>query len=252
MSRVGAVGSVVVNETARVIGWVKRDRRVSLGSKPAVKVNLGCGLQVAPEWVNVDGSPNALIAQGPAWLYPLAYHLSGAKAYYPADYYVSTLRDHTFVYHNLEYGIPLEGDTADFVYTSHFLEHLDRSVGRTLLSECLRVLKPGGVLRVVVPDLEVAWEMYRHGDKERMIHDFFFAEEVSGFGNHRYAYDFEMLSGVLDSLGFTDVEQKRYREGATPDLELLDNREDYSLFVEAVKPGRAGTGSLTVPEPGSG
>jgi predicted SAM-dependent methyltransferase len=46
------------------------------------------------------------------------------------------------------------------VYHSHLLEHLTCEQGRRLLEECLRVLEQGGVLRVVVPDLESATRAY--------------------------------------------------------------------------------------------
>ena len=56
--------------------------------------------------------------------------------------------------HDLAKGIPFESETVDAVYHSHFLEHLDRDVARTFLLEVKRVLKPGGIHRIVVPDLE--------------------------------------------------------------------------------------------------
>lgn len=226
----------MVNQATRFGGWAKRNQRVKLPINGQIKVNLGCGLQVAPGWVNIDGSLNALVANSPRWTHSLAYGLSGARDFYDKDYYRDTLQKNLFVHHDLIYGIPLENQIADFVYSSHFLEHLDRQKGRRLLEECFRVLKPGGSLRIAVPDLERAWEMYHHGEKERMIHDFFFTDEGSGFGQHRYAYDYEMLSGILREIGFTRIKRTEVREGDTPDLQFLDNREDYTLFVEARRP----------------
>src|SRR5205823_4694013 len=55
---------------------------------------------------------------------------------------------------NLLLGIPFENETFDVVYHSHMLEHLERKEAMVFLQECLRVLRPEGVLRVVVPDLE--------------------------------------------------------------------------------------------------
>jgi SAM-dependent methyltransferase len=218
------------------VGWAKRKRRVHLATNGEVKINLGCGLHVAPGWINIDGSLNALIASSPAWLHPVAYKLSGSRQYYTKDAYCAILGKHVFIHHNLAYGIPLQDKTTDFVYSSHFLEHLDKQSGRRLLEECWRVLRPGGVLRLAVPDLELAWEMYRRGDKEQMIHDFFFAEEATGFAQHRYAYDFAMLRDLLSEIGFDEIRRAKFQEGATPDLDILDNREDYTLFVEARRP----------------
>lgn len=56
--------------------------------------------------------------------------------------------------HNLLNGIPFDNEMFDCVYHSHVLEHFSKKDGRNLLSECFRVLKKGGILRIAVPDLE--------------------------------------------------------------------------------------------------
>ena len=57
-------------------------------------------------------------------------------------------------FHDLRTPLPFPDNYADAIYCSHFLEHLDVKKADKFLSECLRCLKPGGVLRVVVPDFE--------------------------------------------------------------------------------------------------
>ena len=88
----------------------------------ATRINLGCGsvFVESPEWINLD-----FTASSPA------------------------VRQA-----NLLGRLPLESDTAQLVYASHFLEHIPRSDIHAFLRECLRVLRPGGVLRLVLPDLE--------------------------------------------------------------------------------------------------
>lgn len=83
-------------------------------------LNLGCGRRVHAAWVNVD-----VVAAA-----------AGVQV------------------HDLRKGIPFPDGAFDAVYHSHLLEHLDRGAGAALLRECRRVLAPGGVIRVVVPDLE--------------------------------------------------------------------------------------------------
>ncbi|MEQ9423193.1 MAG: methyltransferase domain-containing protein [Cyclobacteriaceae bacterium] len=58
------------------------------------------------------------------------------------------------VAHNLLDGIPFEDSVFDMVYHSHVLEHFSKEDGFKLIQECLRVLKPKGVIRIAVPDLE--------------------------------------------------------------------------------------------------
>jgi len=190
-------------------------------------------MSVAPGWLNVDGSLNALLAAGPRWLHRAAYRFTGSREFYGEETYCRVLENNRFVHHNLYYGIPLPDQSADFVYCSHFLEHLPPEVGRKLLEECRRVLKPSGVLRVIVPDLALAWELYKRGDKALMLHDYFFCGEDNVFARHRYAYDYEMLSELLEAVGFAHVSRREFRQGMTPDVDILDNRPEYSLYVEA-------------------
>jgi SAM-dependent methyltransferase len=91
-----------------------------------VLVNLGCGDAWHPEWLNFDVRP------------------SSAKVH-PLD---------------LRRSLPLRDRSVDAVYHSHVLEHLPQRDGLRLITECHRVLKPGGVLRVAVPDLEVIARNY--------------------------------------------------------------------------------------------
>ena len=56
--------------------------------------------------------------------------------------------------HNLLQGIPFPDESFDLVYHSHVLEHFSKEDGRKLIEECFRVLKPGGVIRIAIPNLE--------------------------------------------------------------------------------------------------
>lgn len=63
-------------------------------------------------------------------------------------------------------GFPMDANTLDAVYLSHVLEHFPEEEGGRLAAECHRVLKPGGILRVVVPDLEGICREYLHHVEE--------------------------------------------------------------------------------------
>ena len=69
-----------------------------------------------------------------------------------------------------------------------------------------------------------------------MLEDYFF---VSGKGNylarHKYMYDFDLIKTVLEQAGFSDVTRCEYRQGKTPDVEMLDVYPHVSLFVEATR-----------------
>jgi predicted SAM-dependent methyltransferase len=83
-------------------------------------LNLGCGDRFAPGWHNLD-----FVSVNPA-----------------------------VQRHNLLKELPFKDDSVDVIYHSHVLEHFSSSQSRIFLKHCYRKLKPGGIIRVVVPDLE--------------------------------------------------------------------------------------------------
>ena len=89
-------------------------------------LNVGCGRRYDRRWVNLDLSS----------------------------------RDASVVQYDVNDGIPFADGSFDAVYHSHVLEHLKPDQGQRLLAECFRVLAPGGVLRIVVPDLEKIAQLY--------------------------------------------------------------------------------------------
>ncbi len=89
-------------------------------------LNLGCGDKIHEHWTNVD------------------FHA----------------RVPGVVTHDLGKGIPYDNGYADVIYHSHLLEHFSKSEAPKFLNECFRVLKPGGILRVAVPDLETITREY--------------------------------------------------------------------------------------------
>lgn len=62
--------------------------------------------------------------------------------------------------------LPIEDDSLKLVYSSHCLEHLDDASGATVLAEAARVLEPGGLLRLVLPDAGLALKAWRTDDRE--------------------------------------------------------------------------------------
>ena len=97
------------------------DHSVDIQSDASKKlVNLGCGHRFHGEWINLD----------------LNAHSPNVRKW------------------DITKGLPFADGEIDAVYHSHVLEHLEPEVARALLRECFRVLRPGGTLRIAVPDLE--------------------------------------------------------------------------------------------------
>jgi len=110
-------------------------------------LNLASGGQAHPDWTNVDFFPArvryALPVVGPVM----------RRAREGRGHYVTASGARVLVA-DLRKGVPFPDASFDVVYHSNFLEHLERPEARRFLEECRRVLRPGGLTRVVVPDLE--------------------------------------------------------------------------------------------------
>ena len=229
------MGRAVVDYLTRAAGWLRRNHRADVPDERPLKVNLGSSLLVAPGWLNLDGALLALFAGWPAPVLRLLYRLAGIRAVLSEDEFLRVLSGNRFVHHDMSYGIPLPDQSADFVFSSHFLEHLSKADGEKLMTETLRVLRPGGVVRILVPDLDQAIAAYADGRKEEAMEGIFEGWELGDYARHRYMYDYDLLAGLLERVGFTDVRRCQAREGRVPDLDVLDRREN-SLIVEAARP----------------
>lgn len=198
-------------------------------------VNLGSGLSVAPGWIHVDGSLNALVSRWPEALLKILYRWSDNRQWFSCEQYVRILTQHRFVHHRLQYGVPLSDNSVDLIYSSHALEHIFLEEAHALLKDAYRALKEGGLIRLAVPDLEYALRLYQSGAKEQAL-DFFFSRNRSGYLNHHhYMYDFELLKNLLEKAGFVKVQRCGFRQGNMPDATVLDNRPEETLFIEARK-----------------
>ncbi len=91
-------------------------------------LNIGCGELFHKAWTNID--------------------------------MVSSSED--VICHDLSKGLPFNENEFQVVYHSHVLEHLSQKVGKLFLEDCFKVLKKGGVLRIVVPNLELIAKNYLH------------------------------------------------------------------------------------------
>lgn len=179
-------------------------------------VNIGCGPFGKEEWINIDlfSSPNVTLV---------------------AD---------------CRRKLPLATASCLGIHVEHYLEHLDPIDERPLfLAECLRCLKPDGVLRIIVPDaelyvrayLEPGWEMLNEiGCGGKTPEDVFNCKiEVLNLvfiqGWEHYAgYDADSLSQALQSAGFTRIYRCDWQSGNFPGGCIdREQHRPYSLYFEA-------------------
>lgn len=100
---------------------------------------------------------------------------------------------------------------AELVYCSHAFEYFDRQEAPRVLAEWHRVLRPGGVLRLAVPDFEALIQVYRMtGTLERVLGPLYGRMEIASATGpqclyHRTCYDQASLTRVLEAAGFGRV-----------------------------------------------
>ena len=175
------------------------------------RLNWGCGAGGEPGWINSD------IKEGPG----------------------------IDISCDIAEGLPLATDSIDYAVSIHALPEIPYPDLLPALRELRRVLRPGGVLRLSVPDLEKGIDAYRRGDRGYFLVPDEDMETLGGklivqliwYGYSRTLFVHEFLEELLVKAGFARVDQVEFRQTQSryPDIVGLDNREQESLFVEAVK-----------------
>lgn len=207
------------------ISPVLRNRRVQLGRalrKGATYLNVGCGDNAHPDYVNLDYAWNPKIDL--CW--------------------------------DIRRGLPFPDDSFEGIFTEHCLEHVTYPDCLEVLKEFKRVLRAGGRLRVVLPDGELYILLYQqHKDGAQV--EFPYVDEAGkrdleedsrigftpmmavnrifrGYG-HLFAYDADTLAVMLAHCGFREVERRDFRQGRDERL-LIDSewRRPQSFYIEAV------------------
>jgi SAM-dependent methyltransferase len=240
-----------------------------LRAKPATsvasrrtRVHLGCGLNTPEGWVNVDGSWNARLAR-----YPVLRKLLGSLHIAPRAL-TNIAWDRQLLCHDLRKVLPFADNSVEAIYASHLVEHLYHEEAKRLLQECFRVLKPAGVLRLVVPSLETIVAEYMGADSfagnEDQVNFILRADRLNArlglrrttapggnlfmrvykaltdFDVHKWMYDAESLIYYVQWAGFEDVKQMEFRQsriGTIADIELPGRvLHGAGTCIEGIKP----------------
>ena len=121
------------------------------------------------------------------------------------------------VYMDITKRLPLPEGSIDVIYMEEVIEHVTLQEGKALLDECLRVLKPGGRLRVTTPSLNVL--------ARRALKDEAYVPELNKMfyeHGHRYIYSEEQLRACFLDAGFAEITASTYRDDRSP-LGCLDS-----------------------------
>lgn len=204
------VGLPVVHRLlTRAIAPHQRRRARRLAESSPLRLDLGSGEAPVPGWVNVD-----LVGHRPdlAW--------------------------------DLGVPLPLADGSVEAIFTEHLLEHLPLTTALNLIRECYRLLTPGSMLRVGVPDAGAYLRAYdgdggdfieeaRPGRPTRLLA----VREVFQEHGHRSAYDFQTLALLFETAGFCAVHQRTFGESRIQPCPDSEHRRQETLYVEGIKPG---------------
>jgi SAM-dependent methyltransferase len=191
-------------------------------------VQFGCGLCAPEGWLNFDASPRLKLER-----VPVARSLLRGT--------VGVLFPANVRFGDIVRGLPVADGSARGVYCSHVLEHVPRNDLPMALRNSYRMLAPGGLFRLVVPDLYWRAEQYVEaaergdphaadalmdacmlGTRERARTAVAAARRWFGRNAHAWMYDFAALRALLEKAGFADVRR----------CELGDCRDRMFALVE--------------------
>lgn len=175
-----------------------------------VLVNIGCGFTAGESWLNFDASPTLLYEKAPF----LTTIYKKNEVPFPK---------------NVKYGDITKRrlctpDTADAVFASHVFEHLAHDEMQNALQNIFAMLKPGGIFRLIVPDLENRARKYiENVDKKRSKASLEFISATGmgiknspktlirkltrlfGHSQHLWMYDMISMESELEQVGFVNV-----------------------------------------------
>ena len=205
-----------------------------------IKLHLGCGNVVVDGWINVDYSLGARLSKIPTFRY-----FNKKLKLFNVEW-----QENIFL-HDLTKKLPWKDNSVDYIYCSHTLEHFTKDNGRYLLSEIYRVLKRGGLARIIVPDLGIIID--RFNKKEIMAEDLVnclevFEQETKTTSKikkifnklyqfpHRCMYTEDRLTHIMSEIKFL-VTPKKYLESNIESIEVIETEErtKNAIVVEGIK-----------------
>lgn len=206
-----------------------------------VYVQYGCGPSAPDGWTNFDVSPTLRLQRLP--VVGGLFKLGGLPVF-----------SDNVRYGDIVAGLPVDDNSVDGIYASHVLEHLAYDDFWMALRNTYRLLKPGGIFRLVVPDLESRARAYlaRLGEGDVAANDWFLQNTYLGkqsrprgpleylrylFGNtaHLWMWDERSMCGALDKVGFTDIRRAAFNDCVDQQfrrVEAIERFRDDAIAVD--------------------
>ena len=193
----------------------------------SLKLHIGCGDHILDGWLNSDLDPVS----------KKIFHL------------------------NATWSFPFKKDFFNYIFSEHMIEHITYSQGQHMLSECFRVLKPGGKIRLTTPDFDFLVNLYSTNKTEEQLlyikwftdnhipnppfyKDSFVINYYMKLFGHQFIYDEQILHNSLEQAGFINITRYFVGESGDEELKGLENEGRQppgclrleSLVLEGTKP----------------
>jgi len=153
-----------------------------------IKLHLGCGIRYIPDFIHID-----------------------IRKFPHIDYVTSVDKLDMF-----------KDNSVDLIYACHLLEHFRRNQIENVLKEWYRVLKPGGILRLAVPDFEKLVEVYFKYKDLKLILGPLVGRQDYPESTHYVVFDFSTITEILKKVGFKNIHRYDWRKTIHKDY------DDYS------------------------
>ena len=189
----------------------------SIFDRDCVKLHLGCGTVYKDGWINIDNNSDNNIEK-------LDLNLDLRKQ------------------------LPFPANSVDFIYNEHFLEHLTVEEGISAIKDFFRILKPGGVMRIAMPDLKITIQTYLDEDWKENGKAFlekyglaFIQTRAESINisfrcwGHKWLYDWEELERRLKEAGCEKIKRCHLFESEHNALRNLETRNESTLIAEVTK-----------------
>ena len=203
------IGKLLKFQTRRKFGLLDRQIVVEYLKRNDIrKLHIGCGDNILSGWLNSDYYPHSAAI----------LHLDATKTF------------------------PLGNNEFDYIFSEHMIEHISYSQGLLMLTECFRVLKEEGTIRLSTPDLSFLIDLYKD-DKSNLqkeyikwatdtfIRDVQYYEDTFVINNfmrhwgHLFIYDEKTLRSSLEKAGFTRVTRCALNQSEDDSLRNLENEK---------------------------
>jgi SAM-dependent methyltransferase len=204
-------------------------------------IQYGCGWCAPSGWRNFDASPTLRFERLPL----IGRLYTKNKLRFPEN----------AEYGDIVKGLPVKAESCDAVYCSHILEHLSLEDFRIALRNTLALLRPGGLFRLVVPDLEYLAKVYLTNPSSDSALSFMrgtslgyetrrrnltsFLASWLGNSHHLWMWDYKSIEEELERAGFVDIRRAVIGDSSEPRYSEVEDKERWEncLGVECKRPG---------------